>query len=409
MQADSLICEDLPVARRRLHVSLVTETYPPEINGVAMTLGKLVEGLLARDHPVQLIRPRQACEATSDAGSGMEQVLRPGIPIPRYPGLTVGLPAKRLLTRLWAARRPDIVHIATEGPLGWSALAAAEKLRLPVVSGFHTNFDRYSRHYGIGWLKNPIQAYLRKFHNRACLTLVPTRSLQTELLQDGFRGVEVLARGVDPELFDPARGSDALRREWGVQDGGLAVIHVGRVAPEKNLELLVDSFRAIESRHPGARLIMVGDGPALTPMKRAHPDILFRGSRVGEDLATHYASADIFLFPSTTETFGNTLTEAMASGLACVAFDYAAAAEHVRHGHDGLKAPYLDARVFTDLAVHMATRPEARQAMRRAARETALDLSWASIHERLEEHYLRVLGTHEATLGASQTRPTKSW
>jgi len=404
MQADSLLCEDLPVARRRLRVSLVTETFPPEINGVAMTLGRLVAGLQARDHPVQLIRPRQGREAEPGDDTGVEQVLRPGIPIPRYAGLNMGLPAKGMLSKLWAARRPDIVHIATEGPLGWSALAAAEKLRLPVVSGFHTNFDRYSRHYGIGWLKKPIHAYLRKFHNRAGLTLVPTRSLREELTVAGFRNVEVLARGVDPMLFDPARRSTGLRQAWGLEGDALAVIHVGRIAPEKNLTLLVQAFRAIETRHPGARLILVGDGPSLAALKAAHPDFVFRGARIGEELAEHYASADMFLFPSVTETFGNTLTEAMASGLACVAYDYAAAAEHMRHGQDGLKAPMHDERAFVDLAVWLAAHAEARAALRAAARDTALGLSWESIHDRLEAYYLSVLGAHEASAASSSRR-----
>lgn len=406
MQADSLLCEDLPVARRRLRVSLVTETFPPEINGVAMTLGRLVAGLQARDHPVQLIRPRQGKEAEPAADPGIEQVLRPGIPIPRYAGLNMGLPAKGVLCKLWATRRPDIVHIATEGPLGWSALAAAEKLRLPVVSGFHTNFDRYSRHYGIGWLKKPIHAYLRKFHNRTRLTLVPTRALREELMLAGFRNIEVLARGVDPVLFDPARRSVELRRQWGIDGDTLAVIHVGRIAPEKNLDLLVKAFRAIETRHPGARLILVGDGPALAALRSAHPDFVYRGARVGEDLATHYASADIFLFTSVTETFGNTLTEAMASGLACVAYDYAAAAETMRHGQNGLKAPMQDEPAFIDLASWLAAHPEARDAMRAAARDTALGLSWEAVHDRLEAYYLQVLGAHEAAISPSP-RPAR--
>lgn len=271
MQADSLLCEDLPVARRRLRVSLVTETFPPEINGVAMTLGRLVAGLQARDHPVQLIRPRQGREAEPGDDTGVEQVLRPGIPIPRYAGLNMGLPAKGMLSKLWAARRPDIVHIATEGPLGWSALAAAEKLRLPVVSGFHTNFDRYSRHYGIGWLKKPIHAYLRKFHNRAGLTLVPTRSLREELTVAGFRNVEVLARGVDPMLFDPARRSTGLRQAWGLEGDALAA--AGSLAFETERPAARSAFldRVVRGKaeERGIRLRAVDVGHAVGSLAEA--------------------------------------------------------------------------------------------------------------------------------------------
>jgi glycosyltransferase involved in cell wall biosynthesis len=397
MQADSLLCEDLPVARRRLRVALVTETYPPEINGVAMTLGRLVEGLRARDHPVQLIRPRQGREPQPSAADTLEQVLRPGFPMPRYAGLNMGLPAKRLLTRLWSKRQPDVVHIATEGPLGWSALGAARTLRLPVVSGFHTNFHSYTGHYGFAWLNKPIHAYLRKFHNQTHLTLVPTGGLRQELLGAGFRNIEVLGRGVDTMLFSPVRRAAGLRREWGMTPGGLAVAYVGRIAPEKNLRLLIEAFEAIESIRPDARLILVGDGPELAALKAAQPRFVYRGARLGEDLAAHYASADIFLFPSLTETFGNSLTEAMASGLACVAYDYAAAAERLRHGENGLKATRDDAQGFVAQARWLALHPEALGRLGGAARQSALDWSWEQVHARLETLYLNLIDAHAAT------------
>ncbi len=397
MQADSLLLEELPVSRRHLRVSLITETYPPEINGVAMTLGHLVLGLQARDHQVQLIRPRQGHEAPPVDMDNLEQILRPGFPIPRYAGLNMGLPAKRLLFKRWSVRQPDVVHIATEGPLGWSALAAANKLRIPVVSGFHTNFHSYSSHYGFGWLKKPIHAYLRKFHNQTRLTLVPTRQLGIELSRAGYRNVEVLSRGVDQRLFNPGKRSAALRQEWGVADNTPAVIHVGRIAPEKNLGLLIRAFEAIEATRPGARLILVGDGPSLAALKHSHPRFVFRGARVGEDLASHYASADIFLFPSVTETFGNTLTEAMASGLACLGYDYAAASEHIRQGDNGVKVRLHDEPAFIDQARWLAEHPEAIGPLGAGARETMKTLSWEDIHDQLEGYYLRVILEREAS------------
>lgn len=392
MQAQDLLLEQLPVARRRLRVAMVTETYPPEINGVAMTLGRLVAALQARDHQVQLIRPRQRSDAGQPAVDGhLEQVLRPGIPIPRYQGLNVGLPAKRLLARLWTLRRPDVVHIATEGPLGWSAMAVARKLDIPVLAGFHTNFHSYSRHYGLGWLKKPIHAYLRKFHNQARITVVPTRTLRDELARQGYRNVEVLARGVDGELFSPERRSQSLRRQWGVDDSGLVVVCVGRLAPEKNLPLLVQAFEAIRQERPDARLVLVGDGPDAAALKAAHPGFIHAGPRTGHDLAEHYASADLFLFPSLTETFGNVLLEAMASGLACLGFDYAAAAEHVRHGENGLKAPFGDEAAFVDQARRLAGQPATWPSLGARARETALSVSWSSIHDRLEGLYQQLV------------------
>jgi glycosyltransferase involved in cell wall biosynthesis len=392
MIASELLLEQLPVATRRLRIAMVTETYPPEINGVAMTIGRIVAALQARDHQVQLVRPRQRGDATSTLNDGhLEQVLRPGIPIPHYNGLNMGLPAKRLLARLWSLRRPDVVHIATEGPLGWSALAAASKLGIPVLAGYHTNFHSYSRHYGIGWLKKPIHAYLRKFHNQARLTVVPTDQLREELIGQGYRNIEVLARGVDTELFSPDRWNPDLRRMWRLGDNGLAVLHVGRIAPEKNLALLIRSFEAIERLRPGSRLILVGDGPDSAPLRASHPGFIHAGPKVGIDLADHYATADMFLFPSLTETFGNVLLEAMASGLDCVCFDYAAAAEHVRDGINGIKAPFGDEARFIQQTCRLASGEPPSGSLGKTARETVLSVSWGRIFDRLEGLYLRLV------------------
>jgi glycosyltransferase involved in cell wall biosynthesis len=197
------------------------------------------------------------------------------------------------------------VHIATEGPLGWSALMAAANLNLPVSTGFRTNFHSYSKHYGTGFLKNPIAAYLRNFHNLALATLVPTESLRHELECQGFRNLHVVSRGVDTGLFSPARRSSDLRRSGRVGESGLVAMYVGRMAPEKNLPLAIRAFGAMHERSPQAQLVMIGYGPARASLASRHPKIIFAGPRSGEDLATNYASADVFLFPSLTEAFGN--------------------------------------------------------------------------------------------------------
>lgn len=396
MPAPDFVFQQLPVERRHLRVAVVTETYPPEINGVAMTLGRMVRALQQRDHQVQLIRPRQDASDLPRAEENLEQVLRPGVPIPRYSGLKMGLPAKSALHRLWSLKRPDVIQIATEGPLGWSAMAAAQKLRIPVATDFHTNFHSYSRHYGLGWLRKPIVSYLRKFHSQARVTMVPSLSIRTELEAAGFSNVQVVARGVDTELFRPERRSEDLRRAWGVGADDLVVINVGRMAPEKNLALLIGAFAAIRRVRPEAKLVLVGDGPELTALRSVHPDFVFRGARRGEDLATHYASADLFLFPSMTETFGNVLLEAMASGLCAVGYDYAAAAEHVRHGHNGLKAPLGDEAVFVAEALRAATEPALRRVLGARALDTAWGLSWEQIFTRLENILIHVVEDNAA-------------
>lgn len=400
--------DDFRPARRSLRVSVVTETYPPEVNGVAATISRVVDGLRARGHELQLVRPRQDRSDAAAAGDRFVEVLMRGLPIPRYPQLRMGLPARRALLRLWTHQRPDVVHLVTEGPLGWSALQAAQQLRLPVVSDFRTNFHAYSRHYGVAWLRNPIMAYLRKFHNRTACTMVPTEGLRGELRECGFRHVRVVSRGVDTHLFDPARRSAALRQAWGVAAHETVALYVGRLAPEKNLATLVDAYEAMCAVNPAMRLLLVGDGPERAALQQRCAQALFAGVRRGEDLAAHYASADVFLFPSLTETFGNVLPEAMASGLAVVAYHYAAASQIVCHGESGLLAAFGDAAAFIEAARSLASTPGLVHQLGPHAREAASHLSWDRVVGAIEVEYLQALAaeTLQTRVGWMPVQPT---
>jgi glycosyltransferase involved in cell wall biosynthesis len=189
---------------------------------------------------------------------------------------------------------------------------------------------------------------------------------------------------VDTQLFSPARRSPELRRSWGVPDDALVVACVGRLAAEKNLPVLVQAFEAIRRGHPQARLLLVGDGPLRAELAARVPQALLVGQRRGEDLAAHYASADLFLFPSLTETFGNVTTEAMASGLPVLAFDYAAAAQLIKPGHNGMLVPFGDTDEFVRTAVQLARSAARRHALGRGARERALAQDWSDIIARFE-------------------------
>ena len=388
-----------------LRIAVVTETYPPEVNGVAMTIARFVEGLRQRQHDVQLVRPRQHAADVPQRGEHDREVLVPGLPIPRYAHLKMGLPATRALCTLWARQRPDLVHLVTEGPLGWSALRAARSLRLPISSDFRTNFHAYSTHYGLGWLRSPIVAYLRHFHNQTALTMVPTEAMRRELSGLGLRNLKVVARGVDTELFTPERRSEDLRKSWGAGPHTTVALYVGRLAAEKNLDALMAAWRAMHQARPDSLLVLVGDGPARHELQRQCPQAVFAGLRSGVDLATHYASADVFLFPSVTETFGNVTPEAMASGLVVLAYDYAAAAHLIRSGHNGLLAPFDDTQAFVRMAVQVASAPVAfaqlasaqpasghdltTQAMRQRARHTATEMGWDGVVGQLESALLQ--------------------
>lgn len=397
MDAAEFTCQTLPSMRPQLRIAVVTETYPPEVNGVAMTLGRLVNGLQVRNHQVQLIRPRQNDGDQPQPTATLSEHLQRGIALPRYEGLKMGLPAKAALTRLWTRQRPDVVQIATEGPLGWSALAAANKLRLPVASDFHTNFHSYSSHYGFGLLRRAIVAYLRKFHNKAAVTLVPTDGIRRELLAHGYENIEIIGRGVDTQLFHPGRRDAALRGQWGVGENETAVLYVGRLAAEKNLSLVFSAFDAMHQAHPATRLVLVGDGPERASWQAKRPEAIFCGTQVGDALATHYASGDVFLFPSLTETWGNVTIEAMASGLAVVAYDCAAAEEIIRHGENGLKVAPEDQAAFIAQAVSLASDVARQRRLGTAAAARAAQLSWDAIIDSFERVLLRLAHPEPAT------------
>ena len=302
-----------------LRIVMVSETYPPEVNGVARTIAIVVEGLRARGHELQLVRPRQgpADRALDEPGFG--EMLRPGMQIPRYSQLRMGLPSKRALLQAWQRARPDIVHVATEGPLGWSALAAARALGIPVATDFHTNFHAYSSHYGFGWVARAVTGYLRRFHNRADCTMVPTQEMADDLARLGFERLCVVGRGVNVATFSPRKRDAALRAQWGAGEDTPVALCVSRFAPEKNLPLVLEAYRAMRAARPDTRLVLVGDGPMTGGLQRSGLGMVIAGRLVNGALSAHYASGDIFLFPSTTETFGNVTMEAMASGLAVVA------------------------------------------------------------------------------------------
>jgi len=350
-----------------MRYAIVTETYPPEVNGVALTVQGLEQGLRARGHEVSLVRPRQASESADIPGNSHEFLVR-GAPLPRYPGLRLGLPATRRLTAEWQKTRPDAIYVATEGPLGWSALRAARRLGIPASTGFHTRFDEYMRDYGAAFLARSALRWMRRFHNGADATLVPTRELQAFLQENGFNDVVLLPRAVDTKLFDPSRRDHALRAQWGVEEDGLVAIHVGRIAPEKNLDLAVRSFRELQNSRPDARFVWVGDGPARAKLRQDNPDFIFCGIQRDEVLARHFASGDLFVFPSHSETFGNVTLEAMASGVPTVAFDYGAAHEHLRDNVHGAAIADGDDEGFVRAVVRIGTDTMLRAGMGRAGR-----------------------------------------
>jgi len=358
-----------------MRIAMVTETFPPEINGVSLTVASLAQGLRDAGHTVQVVRPRQTEDDTDESGP---DILVRGARLPKYPGLQFGLPTSRRLRKLWKDERPDAIYVATEGPLGYSALRAARALGVPAATGFHTRFDDFARHYGFGFLTPVVFAYLRRFHRQGAATLVPTIELRDFLIENKFGNVVLLRRAVDNTLFSPTHRDDALRAQWGLKPSQLAVIYVGRIAPEKNLPLAVRTFREIQKIHRDARYVWIGDGPARVTLAAENPDFIFAGIQRGAELARHFASADLFIFPSLTETFGNVTLEALASGLPTVAFDYGAAREHLT-SDCGRRVPFANEDVFVRATLDLVRSDVTRADIREAAVTAVAELNPVSV------------------------------
>lgn len=360
-----------------MRIAMVTETFPPEINGVALTVAGLAQGLREAGHTVQVVRPRQTDDDVDTDENGPDVLVR-GARLPKYPGLQFGLPTARRLRKLWKDERPDAIYAATEGPLGYSALRAARALGIPAATGFHTRFDDFARHYGFGFLTPVVFAYLRRFHRQGAATLVPTIELRDFLIENKFGDVVLLRRAVDNALFSPAHRDEALRAQWGLKPGQLAVVYVGRIAPEKNLPLAVRTFREVQKIRHDARYVWVGDGPSRAALAAENPDFIFAGIQRDANLARHFASADLFVFPSLTETFGNVTLEALASGLPTVAFDYGAAREHL-NPDCGRRVPFGNEDAFVRATLDLVRGDVTRADIRAAAVGAVAELEPAAV------------------------------
>lgn len=374
-----------------MRIALFTDTYLPTVNGVARALGLLVDHAAKYGHEVALVTPRIG----SDPATGVTLHERlPGIALPPYPELQAARPwlsgAQR---RRLEAFRPDVVHVATEALVGAVGRRFALRRGLPLVTSYCTNFPDYLPSYRLGWARGLLWRHLRRFHGAAHLTTAPSGATLAELEARDFRPPLALwSRGVDTQLFDPALRSDELRESLGVEENGVLLVYVGRIATEKRVDLLLESFGIVRRSSPvPVTLALVGDGPALPRLRAAAPEgVRFTGYRHGTDLARHFAAGDLFVFASDTETFGQVVTEAMASGLPVVAPARGGVRDTVRPGRTGYlfdpgNAEDMARRVLT--LVHDGPR---RRDMGRRARQAAEQRSWSDVFARLFDQYERV-------------------
>lgn len=359
-----------------MQIAYVTETYPPEINGVALTVARTVAHLRTHGHAVDLIRP---CQRGELRRPGVEQWLTWGCPIPMYPDLRFGWARPAEMRRRFLQRRPDLVHVATPGPLGQVAARVAKDMGLPVTSDFRTNFHQYSRYYRLGWGEPLIRRLMRAMHNSVDLTFIPTPELWSRLKLDGFQRLAVVGRGVDADQFSPTWRSATLRTSWGADEHTPVLLYVGRLAAEKQVDLALQAWAQARVLRPETRMVVVGDGPLRQQLQRKWPDAIFTGMLSGEALSRAYASADLFLFPSETETFGNVTLEAMASGLCVVAFDIAAASLLIDPALTGYLVPAGNRDAFCSTVRELVERLPELGPLRVLARSRARLAGWDDV------------------------------
>jgi glycosyltransferase involved in cell wall biosynthesis len=380
-----------------------TDTYPPQVNGVSVVTALSVDGLQRRQWECAVVAPRYPGETpvpsdpgSRPAGAAAECTTIPSIPLPIYPEIRLAAPAYQTVAGTIARFKPDLVHCQTEFVIGRLGQIAAQRARIPLVSSYHTDFGKYVAVYGAPWLYPAVAAYIGRFHRRSLRTYTPSVPAAEDLQRAGIKHVEVWGRGVDVEAFAPHRRSRSLREAYRIDDS-FVLLHVGRLAPEKGVERIVEAYRIARDLLPAGvrplRLILAGAGPAASRLRTTAPDgIVFLGHLDRQKaLPTLYASADAFVFSSLTETLGLVVLEAMASGLPVIATPAGGVADHLRDGENGIAYPSADTLAMARAIVRLALDANLHGRLAAGARRTAESLSWEHELDRLDASYREVL------------------
>ena len=381
-----------------LRLALFTDTYVPQVNGVARTLARLTAAVRARGGVVRIFTT-----ADPDAVGNADVTRVPSRAFWAYPQLQLAWPSSRIVERELREFRPTLIHAATEFGVGLAGRRAARRLGIPFVSSYHTNFTAYAGHYGLGWLSAPGWHYLRWFHNAGLRTYCPTATIAADIAAHGFERCTVWSRGVDGERFSPHFRSEAFRARVGAHDDTLIVTYVGRIALEKSVSVAIDAMRlALDKRPDTLRFVFVGDGPYEDTARNTAPrGSTFMGTLRGDALSEAFASSDLLIFPSTTDTFGNVMIEAMASGVPVVAADVGPSREIIRRDA-GWLARAGSAEAFADVIVGLSDDRGLLRHARGMARSFALECSWDTIWQRLFTDYLAL---HAPATGSPTHEP----
>jgi len=353
-----------------VRIGLVSDTYTPQVNGVTTVVRRIASLLRAQGHEAMVVAPRYPTSATP---ADLRELRIPSLAFPLYPDIRLSLPPFRQVADFFDAALPDLVHVHTEGALGLAGRHWALRRGVPLVTTFHTNFPEYSRHYGVGFLEPLVWRWLRWFHRPARVTFTPGQAVRDDLVRRGLPHATLWGRGVDPHFFHPGRRDHSWRRWLAGGDDTVIVLHVGRLAHEKNLGVLIEAWRqTYDALGQRATFVVAGEGPEARRIESRLPFVRLLGFLPREDLATLYASADVSVFPSHTETCGLVALEAMASGSAVIAADAGGFRESIQNGTTGLLVPAHEPQGYRDAIVALARDAAGRFALAAAARDYAL-------------------------------------
>jgi phosphatidylinositol alpha 1,6-mannosyltransferase len=383
-----------------MRVLFCTDTYPPQVNGVSVVTALSVSGLSRLGWECAVVAPRYPTathaawtEKGSVEGGPLELVSLPSVPLPGYSEVRLVVPRPAPVHQLVERFQPDLIHCATEFSVGRMGQVAAARAKIPMVSSYHTDFGRYAEAYGKSWLRGTVSSYLGRFHRRSRRIYTPSTVSRDDLMRLNVSDVEVWGRGVDAERFHPNRRSQEIRDRLGVGDR-FTFLYVGRLAPEKRPEQIVEAFRLASALVPAGtiQLVIAGTGPLEAQLRAAAPPgvvflgFLDRRSRL-PDL---YANCDAFVFASVTETLGLVVLEAMASGLPVVAAPAGGVRDHLRHDQNGLAYPPGSVDEMAQAMITLVTERGLAQRLSRGARRTAEELTWEREMERLDRSYREI-------------------
>jgi phosphatidylinositol alpha 1,6-mannosyltransferase len=374
-------------------VAYFTESLLPHVDGVSRTLAQLFGFLERQGIDFRVFSP--FVPGSEISWSGRVRPVR-FVRFPLYPDYRVSLPFGGAVWKELEAWGPDLVHVVSPTPMATRAQKWAIRRGIPVVSSFHTHFVSYFRYYGAPWAEGFGWRTLKRFYDRCERVYVPTDAIIRELAGHGITNTEPWSRGIDLGRFSPAHRDAALRAQAGADDGTPILLMVSRLVKEKDMADLVEMERILRQRGNRHRLVLVGDGPMRAELQAALPDAFFAGHQGGEPLARWYASGDVFVFPSTTETFGNVVLEAQASGLPTVVVDKGGPAELVRPGATGFVARSNDPADLASKCETLLRDPALRAAMGSTAREAARERDWAAINGRLIQSYRTIVESSRA-------------